>query len=117
MNTLYTWLGHTDIVHMEQDINAAVSSLALFNEVPFDRIVIFANTWEESWNKYERWLQKRLARTDRPSENVKVLKANLVSAIDYPSIIKHTETWISKLSDESENLYINLTSGTPVLRP
>jgi transcriptional regulator with PAS, ATPase and Fis domain len=100
---------------MEQDKNAAVSSLALFNEVPFDRIVIFANTWEEKWDKYERWLQKTLARIGRSSENVKVVKANLVSAIDYPSIIKHTEKWISKLSDESERLYINLTSGTPAM--
>ena len=42
MNTLYTWLGFTDIKHMKEDKNAAVSTLALFNDVPFDQIIIFA---------------------------------------------------------------------------
>ncbi|WP_281286822.1 hypothetical protein [Colwellia echini] len=33
--------------------NAAITSLAIFNKTPFDRIVIFANTWKERWDKYE----------------------------------------------------------------
>jgi len=46
MNALYTWLGYRDIENMKQGQNAAISSLAIFNKTPFDRIVIFANTWE-----------------------------------------------------------------------
>ncbi|MFT5294880.1 MAG: hypothetical protein ACI9VT_000900 [Psychroserpens sp.] len=62
MNTLYIWLGYRDIENMKQEQNAAISSLAIFNKTPFDRIVIFANTWEESWDKYEKCLRKRLSR-------------------------------------------------------
>ncbi len=115
MNILYTWLGFTDIQHMKEDKNAAISSLAIFNETPFDRIVIFANTWEENWEKYESWLQTRLSTIQRPSDNVKIFKADITTAIDYPTIIKHTDKWLSKLSEESDNLYINLTSGTPAM--
>jgi transcriptional regulator with PAS, ATPase and Fis domain len=115
MNTLYTWLGYRDIENMKQDQNAAISSLAIFNKTPFDRIVIFANTWEESWDKYEAWLRKRLSTIQRPSDNIKVYRADVSTAIDYPTIIKHTEKWLSKLSEESESLYINLTSGSPAM--
>ena len=115
MNTLYTWLGYTDIKHMKEGKNAAISTLAIFNEVAFDRIVVFANTWDESWDAYERWLKKSLALTGRPSSNVTVSKANITSAIDYPSLIKHTDKLLSKLSTESENLFVNLTSGTPAM--
>jgi transcriptional regulator with PAS, ATPase and Fis domain len=100
---------------MKEDKNAAVSTLAIFNEVAFDRIVVFANNWDESWDKYERWLKKSLARIGRPSENITVRKADITSAIDYPSLIKHTDKWLSKLSEESDNLFINLTSGTPAM--
>ncbi|MGK0269664.1 MAG: transcriptional regulator with PAS, ATPase and Fis domain [Cocleimonas sp.] len=115
MNTLYTWLGYRDIENMKQEQNAAISSLAIFNKAPFDRIVIFANTWEESWDKYETWLKKRLSTIQRPSDNIKVYRADVTNAIDYPTIIKHTEKWLSKLSEESEHLYINLTSGSPAM--
>ena len=115
MNTLYTWLGFTDIQHMKEDKNAAISSLAIFNETPFDKIVIFANTWEENWDSYERWLKKTLARIGRPAENISINKANITSAIDYPSLIKHSEKWLAKLSTEAEQLFINLTSGTPAM--
>ena len=115
MNTLYTWLGYRDVENMKQDQNAAVASLAIFNKTPFDRIVIFANTWEESWDKYESWLRKRLSTIQRPSDNIKVYRADVTTAIDYPTIIKHTEKWLSKLSEESEHLYINLTSGSPAM--
>ena len=97
MNTLYTWLGFTDIQHMKEDKNAAISSLAIFNETPFDKIVIFANTWEENWDSYERWLKKTLARIGRPAENISINKANITSAIDYPSLIKHSEKWLDYL--------------------
>jgi hypothetical protein len=115
VNTLYTWLGYRDIENMKQEQNAAISSLAIFNKTPFDRIVIFANTWEESWDKYETWLRKRLSTIQRPSDNIKVYRADVTTAIDYPTIIKHTEKWLSKLSEESEHLYINLTSGSPAM--
>lgn len=100
---------------MKEDKNAAISTLAIFNPIAFDRIVIFANTWEENWDQYERWLKKRLAPTGRPSDNITVRQADITSAIDYPTIIKHTDKWLSKLSTESENLFVNLTSGTPAM--
>lgn len=115
MNTLYTWIGNTDIDNMQQNKNAAVASLALFNKTPFDRIVIFANKWEEHWSQYEQWLKKRLSTIQRPADDIKITKADITTAIDYPSIIKHTDKWLSKLSEESDKLFINLTSGTPAM--
>lgn len=62
---------------MKQEQNAAILSLAIFNKTPFDRIVIFANTWKESWDKYETSLRKRLSTIQLPSDNIKVYRADV----------------------------------------
>ncbi|GKW53388.1 hypothetical protein NCCP2140_24410 [Pseudoalteromonas sp. NCCP-2140] len=115
MNTLYTWIGNTDIKNMQQDEHAAISTIALQNPKAFDRIFIFANDWENDWKPYEKWLGKRLREAGRPFDNVAIFKANIEGPTDYPTIIRETEKWVSKLSEESEELYINITSGTPAM--
>ena len=115
VTTLYTWIGNTDIENMQQNEHAAISTIALQNPKPFDRIFIFANAWEKDWKPYEKWLVKRLKEAGRPNDNVAIFKANIAGPTDYPTIIRETEKWISKLSEESEELYINITSGTPAM--
>lgn len=115
MNTLFTWLGKTDLDNMQRDENAAISSIAKGHTQPFDRIVILANAWDESWHRYESWLSKRMGIISRPYNDIKIHRANIVSPIDYTSIAKEAQKWISKLSAESESLYINLSSGTPAM--
>lgn len=115
MNTLFTWLGKTDVDNMLQDKNAAISAIAKGHDKPFDKIVILANAWDESWHRYETWLTKRMGIISRPYNDIKIHRANIVSPIDYTSIAKEAQKWISKLSSESDSLYINLSSGTPAM--
>lgn len=115
MKTLFTWLGKTDIENMEEETNAAISSIALKSKDPFDKIVIVSNTWDEKWHRYEKWLKKKLAFAHRPYEDVSVNRVFIASPIDYDSISKESQKWINKLSSECESLYINLTSGTPAM--
>jgi transcriptional regulator with PAS, ATPase and Fis domain len=100
---------------MQQDKHAAISSIAKGHAQPFDRIVILANTWEESWSSYESWLKKKMATMGRPWDDINIHKAHIDSPIDYETIAKEAQKWISKLSRESDSLYINLSSGTPAM--
>ncbi|WP_268408535.1 sigma-54 interaction domain-containing protein [Alteromonas sp. a30] len=100
---------------MEQELNAAIVSLATKSEVPFDKIVILSNKDEAKWDSFERFLKKRMAMISRPSEDIKIHLAQIQSPIDYQSISIETEKWITKLSEESDTLSINLTSGTPAM--
>ena len=111
MHTLLTWLGNRDLDNMQQDKNAAIAGLAVKANPHFDKIVILANDKEESWSRFESFLKKRLATIGRPNSDIRIYKAHIDSPIDYPSIAKETEKWISKLSEEADTLSINLTSG------
>lgn len=115
MNILLTWLGNRDIENMEQEQNAALVSLATKSAIPFDKIVILSNKDEEKWGTFERFIQKRMAMVNRPSTDITVYKAHIRSPIDYKSISIETEKWISKLSEQADTLFINLTSGTPAM--
>lgn len=115
MHTLLTWLGNRDLENMEQEQNAAIVTLATKSTTPFDKIVILANKDENKWDKFERFLKKRMAMINRPSQDIQVFMVNIISPIDYKSIAKETENWITKLSEEADSLSINLTSGTPAM--
>ncbi len=115
MITLYTWLGKTDVDNMEKDIPTPISIIATQSPNIFNKIVILANDWDEKWIPYKEWLEKRLAKSVRPYNDVSVKRVRITSPIDYPSILKVTDKWISKLSEESNELCINLSSGTPAM--
>ncbi|WP_338518451.1 hypothetical protein [Alteromonas gracilis] len=115
MNALFSWLGRTDLDKMKQSAPAAIASLALNHEVPFDKIIVMANTWEGEWDKYRSWLELTLERAGRPCHDIKIISAQITSPIDYTSINIEAERWLNKLSNSSEHVAINLTSGTPAM--
>lgn len=115
MHTLLTWLGTKDLENMLVEAHAAISTIALKSTISFDKIVILSNKDEDKWNQFERFLQKRMAIANRPNQDIKVYKAHIDSPIDYQSISKVADQWISKLSHEADTLSINLTSGTPTM--
>jgi len=115
VHTLLTWLGNRDLENMQQDKNAAIATIALKAQPHFDKIVILANDKAETWSGFESFLSKRLAVSGRPYSDIQIVKVHIDSPIDYPTIAKETEKWISKLSEEATTLSINLTSGTPAM--
>lgn len=115
MHTLLTWLGNRDLENMQQDKIAAITAIALKAQPHFDKIVILSNDKEETWSRFEAFLKKRMAVNGRPYNDIKIVKAHIESPIDYHTIAKETEKWITKLSEEADTLSINLTSGTPAM--
>lgn len=85
MKILISWLGKTDIDHMQVDKLAAIATLAIKYPDPFDKVLVLANSWEEHWHSYEQWLNKRLAVSGRPA-GVEVRLQSLSSPIDYVAI-------------------------------
>lgn len=114
MATLLTWLGKTDLDNMKQDKHASISTIAIKGQ-KVDQIVILANNWEEDWYDYENWLKKQLAIANRPNQNVAVQRARISSPIDYSSIACFIQKQLATLSESTDKLYINLTSGTPAM--
>lgn len=100
---------------MEQEQNAAIATIATKSSVAFDKIVILSNKDEAKWELFEHFLKKRMATINRPSKDIKVHHAHIFSPIDYTSIANETQKWITRLSEQSETLSINLTSGTPAM--
>lgn len=115
MNTLFSWLGSTDLKKMKESAPAAIASLALKHTTPFDKIVVLANTWESDWDKYKSWLALTLERAGRTCPDISIVSVQIKSPIDYTSINVEAERWLNKLSKESDNIAINLTSGTPAM--
>ncbi|MDO6718702.1 sigma-54 dependent transcriptional regulator [Psychrosphaera sp. 1_MG-2023] len=113
MNILFSWLGTKDIENMlDGEQNASISTTAIKSQVPFDKIVILSNHKQEHWERFERFVKKRMSTINRPAQDIQVYKANIDSPIDYEAIHQETETWVTKLSEQSDTLSINLTSGT-----
>ncbi|QDP01353.1 sigma-54 interaction domain-containing protein [Thalassotalea sp. PS06] len=115
MKTLFTWFGQADVDGMNQDTDSPISNIALKHPEPFDQIVIISNKWEEERRNYVPWLEKKLAIAQRPFQVVQGHTVSITSPIDYVSISKQSQKWINKLSSESDELYINLTSGSPAM--
>ncbi|GAC23279.1 sigma 54-dependent transcriptional activator [Paraglaciecola mesophila KMM 241] len=115
MNTLLTWLGKTDIDKALEDQEAALATIALNNDKPFDKIVILASAWDSEWEGYLGWLKARLVASKRPFADVAIHRAKIKTPIDYETILSESNIWIDKLSNESKKLTISLTSGTPAM--
>jgi transcriptional regulator with PAS, ATPase and Fis domain len=115
VNTLLTWLGQTDVDNMLKDKNAAISSIAIQHSNSFDKILILSNAWDEHWEKYIKWLKRRMGTIGRPEQDISIVRVHIETPIDYFSISQVSQKWINKLSSESTELYINLSSGTPAM--
>jgi transcriptional regulator with PAS, ATPase and Fis domain len=114
MKVLISWLGKTDIDNMQADKLASIATLATKHTVVFDQIIILANTWDEHWQRYEEWLNKRLAILGRPT-TAEIFRQSLVSPTDYSAVAAIMQRNLSTLSQSQSQIYINLTSGTPTM--
>lgn len=114
MNVLISWLGKTDIDHMQVDKFASIATLATKHNVIFDRITILANNWEEHWQRYEDWLNKQLAVIGRPA-NVEIIRQSLSSPTDYSAVAAIMQRHLAGLTQTPADIFINLTSGTPAM--
>ncbi len=114
MATLISWLGRTDLDQMKLDKPASIATIALKGKT-LDSITILASTWEDEWYDYKEWLERKLACVGRSKTSVTIQRVRLASPIDYFSITKVMQKQLSKTSAGSENIYLNLTSGTPAM--
>lgn len=114
MATLLSWLGRTDLDQMKLDKPASIATIALKGKT-LDSIIILASTWEDEWYDYEEWLKRKLACAGRSKTSVAIQRVRLASPIDYSAITKVMQKQLSKISAGSENIYLNLTSGTPAM--
>ncbi|GAD91367.1 putative transcriptional regulator [Vibrio halioticoli NBRC 102217] len=114
MATLLSWLGKTDLDQMKLDKCASIATIAL-KGITLDSIVILASTWEDEWDDYKVWLEKKLSFEGRAKTSVIIQRVKLASPIDYLSITQVMQQQLNKASSNSEQIYLNLTSGTPAM--
>lgn len=114
MNILISWLGRTDVELMQQDKLAAIATMATRYSVVFDHILILATSWEETWDSYQKWLNKKLAIIQRPTV-AEIRRQHLNSPTDYQGIAAIMQRNLHQLAKPQKQLFINLTSGTPAM--
>lgn len=114
MRVLISWLGKTDVENMRENKLASIATLATKHSYVFDDIIILANSWEEYWDQYETWLNKRLAVAGRPSA-AKIVRQTLSSPTDYQAVAAVMQRNLEQLAKTHDEIYINLTSGTPTM--
>ncbi|MDV5061689.1 sigma-54 interaction domain-containing protein [Vibrio diabolicus] len=114
MATLLSWLGRTDLDQMKLDKPASIATIALKGKT-LDSIIILASTWDDEWHDYKEWLERKLACVGRSKTSVTIQRVRLASPIDYSSITKVMQKQLSKISAGSEDICLNLTSGTPAM--
>ena len=114
MATLLSWLGRTDLDQMKLDKSASIATLALKGPI-LDDIVILASTWEDEWHDYKAWLERQLACSGRSKTSVTIQRVRLSSPIDYSAITQVMHKQLGLVSSDSNQIYLNLTSGTPAM--
>ncbi|SNY58441.1 DNA-binding transcriptional response regulator, NtrC family, contains REC, AAA-type ATPase, and a Fis-type DNA-binding domains [Arsukibacterium tuosuense] len=114
MKILISWLGKTDIDNMQANELASIATLATKHAQPFDKVLILANAWEEHWQTYESWLNKRLAVLHRPA-TAEIKHQSLSSPTDYQAVAAIMQRNLQALCRADNQIYINLTSGTPAM--
>lgn len=114
MRVLISWLGKTDVDNMLQDKLASIATLATRHSHAFDDIIILANSWQEHWQQYESWLNKRLAVLARPSV-AKIINQSLSSPTHYQAVANVMQRNLEPLAKAGNEIFINLTSGTPTM--
>uniref|UniRef100_UPI004048E3B2 sigma-54 interaction domain-containing protein n=1 Tax=Rheinheimera sp. TaxID=1869214 RepID=UPI004048E3B2 len=114
MRVLISWLGKTDVDNMLQDKLASIATLATKHSYAFDDIIILANSWQEHWQQYESWLNKRLAVLARP-DVAKIVNQSLSSPTHYQAVANVMQRNLEQLAKTDNEIFINLTSGTPTM--
>lgn len=116
MSTLLTWLGFNDIENMRQNQPAAIATIVLQKNIPFERIVILTTQWDDKvTQQYVKWLKIMAQQKHKSTPEVDVITADVVSPIDFASITHFMQRILPKATAKSDSVTINLTSGTPTM--
>ncbi len=113
MDILFSWLGHTDLGNMQDDMDGPISQIACFSDREFLRIFIISNQRPEHWDPYKLWLKKRLAKHNKCSAEIEICFAKGVkNVVDYGQLAVVTKQYLGELCQAENTVTINLTSGT-----
>ncbi len=113
MDILFSWLGHTDLGNMQDDIDGPISQIACFSDREFQRVFIIANREKGQWEAYKHWLKKRLAKHKKQPAEIEICFAKEVeNVVDYGQLALVTKRYLGQLCQADSTVTINLTSGT-----
>jgi DNA-binding NtrC family response regulator len=110
-NTLFAWIGNTDLKGAESDSGYAPIAQAV-RERKYTDVVLLCNYEQNRWEIYEKWFESKF-----PRQNLSVYHVDLSSpthfAEIYENAVKHLEEYTRKTSDTI--LTFHLSPGTPAM--
>lgn len=110
-NTLFAWIGNTDLKAAETDSGYAPIAQAVRSRKYTD-IVLLCNYEQKRWEIYKKWFNNKF-----PGQNLSVCNVNLSSPTNFAEIyenaVKHLEEYTSKTPDTP--LTFHLSPGTPAM--
>lgn len=118
MRVLLSWIGDTDLKNANQDRPAALATIACDHDKMFDQVILldgYGQDRKQDIEHFRPWLEKRLKAVFKHRTKVLHKKVNLVSPIDYHEITILSNEILSQHIKSNDEIYINLTSGTPAM--
>lgn len=110
-NTLFAWIGNTDLKAAESDSGYAPIAQAVKSRKYTD-VVLLCNYEQKRWEIYKKWFKNEF-----PRRNLSVYHVDLSSPTNFAEIyenaVKHLEEYTSKTPDTL--LTFHLSPGTPAM--
>jgi len=110
-NTLFAWIGNTDLKAAETDSGYAPIAQAVKSRKYTD-VVLLCNYEKKRWDIYKKWFNNKF-----PRQNLSVCHVELSSPTNFAEIyenaVKQLEEYTSKTPDTS--LTFHLSPGTPAM--
>lgn len=117
-NILLSWVGDYDLrdtLKKSGELYGAITSILTLSKINFQEVHLLSNRKNEQTKSFETWLNQHLTQS-----NCKVViqihyETENENPTDYKFIYQVVDKLIKKLDYENNQLYFNITSGTPAM--
>ena len=117
-NILLSWIGDYDLrdpLKKLGELYGAITSILTWSKITFQEVHLLSNRKNEQTKNFETWLGQHLTQSNRKVVIQIHYDTDNENPTDYKFIYQAADKLIKKLDYENNQLYLNMTSGTPAM--
>ena len=117
-NILLSWIGDYDLrdpLKKLGELYGAITSILTWSKITFQEVHLLSNRKNEQTKNFETWLGQHLMQSNRKVVIQIHYDTDNENPTDYKFIYQAADKLIKKLDYENNQLYLNMTSGTPAM--
>lgn len=110
-NTLFAWIGNTDLTAAESGTGYAPVAQAV-RERKYTTVVLLCNYDQKRWKLYEKWFKKEFPKTE-----INVYHVSLSSPTNFAEIYESASEQLNRYRSQypKKNLTFHISPGTPAM--